>query len=270
VGAPSYGQCCRTYKTYHRKDKTMKAFLEHFGAIVGAITIFIFMMSVCHEYGYFWSVGSQFQTFLSTTDYFTNGVLWLPISVLFGFQWVDWWRLREEGQPKLNWKKWSSWVLGLVVFLGLGVTAVIVTWPLQFFAWVNIMFVIMILWSRRWRKFLPTTEIDEPFKEIIRQSIRLGPPLAIAMFLLGSVDAEKDLTRSEEPYEFRFKNEDSAQVRILLRNFDKGVLLRNESDHSVEFRKWDDIVVVEKRIADKSGPFICWLFHLTGCENKSL
>jgi hypothetical protein len=61
----------------------MKAFLEYFAAILGAITATVLAMSWTHEYGYFWTIGRQFQTFLTTTDYITNGALWLPLGVLF-------------------------------------------------------------------------------------------------------------------------------------------------------------------------------------------
>jgi hypothetical protein len=57
----------------------MKAFLEHFAAILGAVTAAILAMSWSHEYGYFSTIGRQFQTFLTTGDYITNGSLWLPL-----------------------------------------------------------------------------------------------------------------------------------------------------------------------------------------------
>ena len=58
----------------------MKAFLEHFAAILGALTIALLMMSITHEYGYFTLVGRHFQTLLTTTDYLANGVLWEELS----------------------------------------------------------------------------------------------------------------------------------------------------------------------------------------------
>jgi hypothetical protein len=56
----------------------MKAFLDNFAAILGAVTVSLLLLSVTHEYGYFWIVGSRFQTFLTTSDYFSNAILWLP------------------------------------------------------------------------------------------------------------------------------------------------------------------------------------------------
>ena len=52
----------------------MKAFLDHFGAILGALTVALLTMSASREYGYFLVVGQHFQTLLTTTDYIANGV----------------------------------------------------------------------------------------------------------------------------------------------------------------------------------------------------
>ncbi len=85
-------------------------------------------------------------------------------------------------------------------------------------------------------------------------------PLIVIAFVIGSAQAGRDLSKFDEPYGFRFKNEEGTQLRIFLRSFDKGVLLRNAVDDSMEFRKWDDVVAINKRVPDKSGPPICWLF----------
>jgi hypothetical protein len=61
----------------------VKAFLDNFTAGLGAATVVLLLMSITHEYGYFWAVGRHFQTFLSTSDYFSNAVLWLPAMVVF-------------------------------------------------------------------------------------------------------------------------------------------------------------------------------------------
>jgi len=68
----------------------MKAFLDHFAAVLGAVTVALLLMSVSHEYGYFWAVGRHFQTFLATSDYFSNAVLWLPAMMLALYGFLDW------------------------------------------------------------------------------------------------------------------------------------------------------------------------------------
>ena len=62
----------------------MKAFLENFGTVLGAVTAALLLMSVVHEYGYFWPIGRHFQTFVTTSDYFVNAVVWLPAMLVLG------------------------------------------------------------------------------------------------------------------------------------------------------------------------------------------
>src|SRR5580693_3494951 len=89
----------------------MKAFLDHFAAILGALTVGLLLTSFAHEYGYFWLVGTNFQTLLTTSDYFTNAVLWLPV-VLFFAIWVDWMIPGGRLPVKLRWKYWLAWLGG--------------------------------------------------------------------------------------------------------------------------------------------------------------
>jgi hypothetical protein len=88
----------------------VKAFLEHFAAIIGSVTVSVLALSMSHEYGYFWTIGSQYQALLTTADYFANGVLWLPVAVFGIFYWIDWNRLKEEPPAPRDWKKKGTWI----------------------------------------------------------------------------------------------------------------------------------------------------------------
>ena len=68
----------------------MKDFLDHFAAVVGAATLALLLFSVRHEYGYFWVIGSHFQTFASTSDYFTNPTQWIVFTLCLLYGWMDW------------------------------------------------------------------------------------------------------------------------------------------------------------------------------------
>src|SRR5882757_9268597 len=87
----------------------MKEFLDHFAAVLGAATIALLLFAVCHEYGYFWVIGSQFQTFVSTTDYFSNASQWI-VAVLFALAtWVNWFGIFDEDPPFGG--GWVAWLL---------------------------------------------------------------------------------------------------------------------------------------------------------------
>jgi len=215
----------------------LKAFLEHFAAIVGAFTLALLTMSVAHEYGYFWSIGQEYQTFLTTSDYLTNGILWIPLALVFIYQAVEWKKLKEEPPSKTDWKDWRNWAWRALAIGVFGYAALAMSWPLSFVDAFDLVVICVFVWAAIWRHFSPNVELDEPFQLIARQMLRLGPPVIVAMFAYGSVNANSDLTRFGQAYAFRFKNEDAVQLRIFLRDFDKGLLLRNVADKKIEFRR---------------------------------
>src|SRR5262245_23364600 len=123
-----------------------KAFLENFATIVGAITVAILAMSLSHEYGYFWTIGRRFQTFLTTTDYLLNSVLWLPLAAYYLYFWIDWTRLKDESRRTLNWKKWTTWVLPVVVVIIIGASTDWITWPLNVMTAINLTIWLALFW----------------------------------------------------------------------------------------------------------------------------
>ena len=97
----------------------MKEFLDRFAAIVAIVTFSIVVLSLCHEYGYFFSVGRQFQAFISTSDYFANATLWLPATLVLMWGLIDWRQLKVPLLPtKDSWKSWIAPV-GMLVMLPL-------------------------------------------------------------------------------------------------------------------------------------------------------
>jgi hypothetical protein len=240
----------------------VKAFLENFAAIVGVFTLSLLAMSWAHEYGYFWSIGRQFQTFLSTTDYLTNDVLWLPLTLFSLYGLIDWWRLKEDAPPTLDWmrdwKRKSTWLWiagGLLTLIG---WVIGVTWPISYLSLGTAVLWVTIIWSYAWRRYLPGN-VEAPWDAILRQTIRLGPPFLIGMFLYGSVDANRDLTRTDEAYVFQFKGQQDKRLRIFLRTFDKGLLTRNPIDNTLEFYKWDDVASISRINPGVSRPLACWV-----------
>jgi hypothetical protein len=239
----------------------MKAFLENFAAILGTATITLLLMSISHEYGYFWSIGSKFQTFLTTSDYLTNGVLWLPLALLFLYNWADWSRFQQQEKPKKDWKKWTSWINPMLgVLTTLNVIALF-SWPLQSWVAINVIAAVVIIWAAVWENYVPKFELEEPFNSLIRRVVCFGPPVMIGMFIYGSVDAEIDLTTVSDPYTFQLKTEPNS-LRIFLRNFDKGVLVRDVAEKRIEFLKWEDIVSISRHHGKETRYPICVVFGL--------
>jgi hypothetical protein len=240
----------------------LKAFLEHFAAILGAATAALLAMSWTHEYGYFSTIGRQFQTFLATADYIANGALWLPLAFFFIQQTVQWSSLAveptEKGPKLKGWKNvgvWIIWLLWVVFIIST------VTWPIDYSQAVAIMGFIVLFWSSHWRKFYSKVSLEEEsFQLIVRELIRLGPIILAAMYIYGSVNAADDLTRTDNVYLFKFKDEKlQPHLYIFLRNFDRGVLARDAVEKRILFLKWDDLKEVSSTTPEKTNSLGCWL-----------
>jgi hypothetical protein len=235
----------------------LKAFLEHFAAIVGAVTVAILAISVSHEYGYFWSIGPQFQTFLTTTDYLANGVLWIPFGVIFLLQAGEW---KLEAKPTLRYSGWALWLWVTIMGGSLVYVVLTVTWPLDFIFAFSIFGISSVIWAFMWEKVCAKVSLDEPFQRAAQEVVKFGPPILLGMFVWGSVNAREDLTTTRRSYDFRFKNEEIERPMIFLRNFDKGILLRNPVENKIEFRKWEDIATISKSVPDPTRPLSCVFF----------
>jgi len=162
--------------------------------------------------------------------------------------------------PPLPWHNRVHWIMVGTITLFLVPTAIYATWPLDGVGVASVLSLITFFWLYTWRSFISIPASEEPFDFLVRTLVPSAVLFVIGTFLYGLVDAERDLASFKEPYTFHFKSGEGTQLRIFLRHFDKGVLLRNAIDNSIEFRKWDDVVSINKRIPDKSGPLICSLF----------
>lgn len=246
----------------------MKAFLEHFAAILGAITATVLAMSWTHEYGYFWTIGRQFQTFLTTTDYITNGALWLPLGVLFVAQSITWrWLAPDASEKKEETKVWTSrliWAVYAAWFIFIVAT---LTWPVDYSGALNLMVFAVLFWSRAWRRVYADIKLDEPFQLIARELIRVGPPVILGTLLYGSVNAQTDLTRTDSVYLFKFKEVTSPQLLVFLRTFDRGVLARDAVHNRIIFLKWDDIKEISLVSPEVSNSLSCWMIGWS-CKEK--
>ncbi|WP_315741030.1 hypothetical protein [Bradyrhizobium sp. SZCCHNR1093] len=248
----------------------MKDFLEHFAAVVASIGVFIFAMSWVHEYGYFWSVGRQFQAFLSTTDYITNSALWMPAALFFVYAYTDWtWFKRKETSSKTNWKAWSTWVGFFFVALYALSWLNAAKWPLNYFAAMNTFVAVLFIWSKIWTVYANMIVFEEPFKGPLTETIKVGPVVLIGMFLYGSVDANFDLTRLDDPYLFTFKGQPTPKLEVFLRSFDRGALVRDAVSNRIEFHRWDEITSISVAAAKQTRSPLCWITGLL-CEQTPL
>jgi hypothetical protein len=102
----------------------------------------------------------------------------------------------------------------------------------------------------------------DPSRHNVRAAITAIPVLAMLAFVIGQQKGVSALTSTSAPYALKLKGGELRQ-RILLRNFDKGLLVRSPADQRVEFIRWDQIEDVTKpspRFADES--YSCQWFEI--------
>ncbi|WOH60929.1 hypothetical protein [Bradyrhizobium sp. BWC-3-1] len=219
----------------------MKDFLDNFAAVIGAATLALLLFAVCHEYGYFSVIGSSFQSFVSTTDYFTNATQWFLMTGFSLYTWLDWKSLfgtKIYMQPLS--KDWRTWLFPSVMLL-----LFLLDWFFSAQPSVQFFFLFLYVWLVYVAKYIiPFADATEPMKKNIRSAIIAVPVLAVFAFSFGQQKGLSSLYAISDPYTIKMKTE--TRQRVLLRNFDKGLLVRNPVDQRVEFIKWDQIEEVTK------------------------
>ena len=246
----------------------MKQLFEQFGLFVGALGVSILILSVSHEYGYFYSIGGNFQAMLSTSDYLGNAILWLPLGLGFAYLWIDFGLLREKtSAEKTNWKKWSSWILPAIVIGNFTVNFLL---PFTFFTPIMLLVVFVYVWHLIWQFYLPSVGQDDPdLAKLVRAMVRLGPPVMLAMFVHGWWSADFDVKRFDDPYIFKIRDETEEKSRIFLRSLDKGVLLNNPIAKRVEFYRWEQIELIGKPKGNEPRGLACYFFRV-GCRENPI
>jgi hypothetical protein len=215
-------------------------------------------------------IGRNFQTLLTTSDYLANAVLWMPwvlfvtLGTLRGInsEPPKWW-------PRVDdWRGWKALVALTLAILLFVWTVISSEWPPNALAILYFFGVIVWWWSRVYTRFYwPVDGLDE-INSVYRKGLLVGPPFLLAVFFWGWMQAAIDVQNVNDPYLVKFKDGEHAEPRILLRSFDRGLLMRNAVSNRVEFHKWDEVVALEKVPGKKEDPLLCRLFITALCSGK--
>ncbi len=240
----------------------MKAFLDNFAAVLGAATVALLLLSVSHEYGYFWVIGSHFQTFLTTTDYFSNAVLWLPALFIAIYAYLDWdvmLGLRRYALPGCNWNGvvWAFIVIVLPI-----IAFFFFPYPSPF----TFILPLVIVWLMYGARLLPFADTDAELLLQVRRVLTILPVVMAVAFGWGISQGINDLRSFGEPYTLQTKASPN-QHRILLRTFDKGILARDVAESRIEFIQWDELLKLYRFAPPpRAVPLSCSWFGLN-CHN---
>jgi hypothetical protein len=230
-------------------------------ALLSSIVLFL---TVVHEWGYFWIVGSHFQAIESAYDYLSNSILWLPQNLIFivvitvmavvvtryglGIKFTKE-SLTNQGEEVTPITQRQKKILKTIVICSQVLMALLLLFsyffsPAPFMSGVIAICIFGILTT-----LLPWMVItDRIFKNSGPWTVALviGPAIFFADFAVGVGEAMHDLHDFQNVYIFSLKDADnkptskSIPVQVL-RSFDKGLLARDPNANQIMFVRWDII-----------------------------
>lgn len=239
----------------------MDTLFERITGLVTAGSALLIILSVSHEFGYFTYIGLFYQAFVSATDYFTNAILWLPIAAITALGWQNNWEFVWKTPPTIKFKQWKSWIL----------PSLIVGIPISVFIFssegVPLFYLVLLvyIWVLSYDYLAPARDSDSRIATELRRMCKIAVPVCAALFTIGYQSARDDLKTTTTTYIVKLKDQSKVSLKIPLRNFDKGVLLRDPTEKRIEFIKWDLIDSIAKLDDTNKNavPLVCRWFGIS-------
>ena len=235
-------------------EKSVAELMSQFSATLPLIGAAFFIVAICKEVGYFYVVGLQFMTMLTSSDYLRASIIWLPLNAAFSIIFTF---FLYNNEPVFKLKHPSGGFLSKdgstvyirriqnrVVRLLLMVCAIA---PIAFLAFEYdfsmILFIpVLFLWV--FEDVLK--RLFSPPEWLIRSMI-VFIQICVLAFFAGISSGKSDMRFDEERSSIRGSLDGSSRtegaqrdVRVM-RFVDRGVFFRSPQTRFVEFLPWDDI-----------------------------
>ena len=246
----------------------MKNLIDNLGKFIAALSFALLTVAVLHDWGYFWVLGSRFQSIQTPYDHLANAIEWLPLylflfllSLLFTFALHALIR-KPEGHAfpsgimeKTRWKnaRKSAAVSGVGVLAVLG--AVLLAPQTVIGVYLAYLLIACYLTA------LPFVAIRFP-PSAVNLFVWSIPPVLIMSFTAGGLDAVNSIDSSRNIY--RIVPKDSPPFNAnLLRSLDKGLLMWDGSAQRVILMRWEGLSEISHFITpqDKT-PYACRFLQL--------
>jgi hypothetical protein len=231
---------------------------------IALLSFAILSLTIVHEWGYFWVIGSNFQTVASAYDYLSNSILWLPQNLLIilaaaslqllfrmllrrsqeNVSDADFGLSTKRRQKRFGRNKWTA-IASLTGSILFAIATYFFAPPdLSIVYFMPLLFGYMILYLI----------VTQTFEDRLRSYNQKGfiallviPVVLIFDFGLGVDEAHLDIAKFNDTYVLTPKTDtrsdatsNDALVQVL-RSFDKGLLLRDPRLERVYFLRWDSI-----------------------------
>jgi hypothetical protein len=248
----------------------MKNLIDNLGKFVAALSFALLTVTVLHDWGYFWLLGSRFQSIQTPYDHLANAIEWLPLhlaifllSLPFSFA-----LYALTGEPevhafpsgimeKTRWKgAKKSVALGGVGVL-LGVLGVLLGAPQ---GGVELPFTVAVLLFVCYFTLLPLVAVRFP-PTAVNKFVWSIPPVLVMAFLAGGLDAVAGIESSSNIYKIVPKDSPPFNAN-LLRSLDKGLLMWDGSAQRVILMRWERVSEISHFVAPHDKlPYACRFFQ---------
>lgn len=237
----------------------MIAILENFTKWFAVATVSALGVAVSHEYGYFSVIGTHFQTVATTFDYLVNALVWMPslmivVWIVYGFK--DW---MDEPSP-YQWPKLPK-LLVAVISVPVVLSAVLTFFTGGNFAY-QLAYVVSIgalyvgLWAHAFH-----------FPHVPWEGYRVFlfiPIIFIFSFAYGNIFGHADLRKTSDVYFLKYKTDSVVRPVVMLRGFERGLLVRDHLNDRVELVRWDELVSFSRFATSQTYPSLsCRIFNIS-------
>jgi hypothetical protein len=232
--------------------------LTKWGAVA---TICALGVAISHEYGYFSVVGTHFQTVATTFDYLVNALLWLPSTtimafVVYGFK--DW---MTQPAP-YEWPRFPLILVGIIS------VPLVVTGTLTFFYGGNFAYELAYIMSigtvyaGLWAYAFHYSHV--PWENY--RSFLFIPIVFIFSFAYGTILGNLDIQKTRDVYFLKYKTDSVVKPVVMLRGFERGLLVRDHVNDRVELVRWDELVSFSRFATSKKEPTLACKLLKIGCD----
>jgi drug/metabolite transporter (DMT)-like permease len=244
----------------------MRWTFDNFTKLVGLLSFGLIAAATLHDWGYFYVIGPKFRSIQTTYDYITEAIEWLPgflfiiiISVGITAIVAFFTRTRAvEGFERQD-RSISRQRIAIIAFASFG-ACFVAFWFIGSLYSVypfNLTTVILAMGFLLMLVCVVAFLVREESWSIALLIAVIGSGTTI--LANGIQDGINDVQRISNVHRVQLKGAAATQV-MLLRNFEKGVLVKNPADNQVEFIRWDQIDKLGRRIDIAIEPSGCHLF----------
>jgi len=244
----------------------MTKLIENAPKVLALLSFAFLSLTILHEFGYFWRIGSHFQALLTTYDYFANAPLWFPYSaVILIYSEIIRNNVWEEPSKRTGIDFGKAYWIQIVFFFLLAVaTELFSEYRWNFFDFVPIALMSAIPMAL----VIPYNKFQYGFSAY--KALITTPLVIILAFAYGLSSARSDIRNTSNIYRLNFK-EGEPKHFVMLRILEKGVLVRDTLNNRIEFYRWDGLLSLSKiAILKKSEPSACYWFGIRCYETPQL